>query len=113
MNELGMSYVALYRPVGAGGAGGAMAAWHPQIFASQLTRPQLLPPSPRIFRPSYGPAIYIVHYIVPYYSLTLPGSFQAFVLFGSGKPQFHAWAYRLDRKKNTTNHATYAYILKQ
>ena len=46
MNELGMSYVALYRPVGAGGAGGAMAAWHPQIFASQLTRPQLLPPPP-------------------------------------------------------------------
>ena len=44
MNELGMNYVALYRPVGAGGAGGAMAAWHPQIFASQLTRPQLLPP---------------------------------------------------------------------
>ena len=51
MNELGMNYVALYRPVRAGGTGGAS-----QIFASQLTLSQrggtiipialLLPPPP-------------------------------------------------------------------
>ena len=28
MNELGMNYVALYRPVGTGGVGGATAALH-------------------------------------------------------------------------------------
>ena len=93
MNELGMNYVALYRPVRAGGTGGAS-----QIFASQLTLSQrggggnyshyITTAPPRIFRPSYGPAMYIVHYIVPYYSLTLPGSFQAFVLFGRANHNF-------------------------
>ena len=39
--------------------------------------------------------------------------FSGFRPLWQGKPQFHTWAYRLDRKKNTTNHTTYTYILKQ
>ena len=40
--------------------------------------------------------------------------FSGFRLLWQSKPQFHAWAYRLDwKKKNTTNHTTYTYILKQ
>ena len=40
MNELGMNYVALYRPVGAGGAGGAMAALH---FCKSVTLTNMRP----------------------------------------------------------------------